>query len=287
MIDIKNLSFGYNKKRLLYKDLNLVFESGNIYGLLGRNGAGKSTLLKNIIGLLFPTTGTISVNGYTPYKRLPSFLETIYFIPEEVYVPALSVNRYIDLFSKFYSGFNSEQFFEYLQRLDVTTEKKLNTLSFGQQKKFIIAFALACNTKVLLLDEPTNGLDIPSKKRFRKLIASVMNGERTILVSTHQIRDLDNLIDHVIIVDNGELLLNASLQEIEGKFCFKILDNEMPGTTILYEEDTLKGKAVVIENINNEDSKINLEHLFNAVTENSAAVKAILNKQIIYNEPNI
>jgi len=287
MIDIKNLSFGYNKKKLLYKDLNLVFESGNIYGLLGRNGAGKSTLLKNIIGLLFPTTGTISVNGYTPYKRLPSFLETIYFIPEEVYVPALSVNRYIDLFSKFYSGFNSEQFFEYLQRLDVTTEKKLNTLSFGQQKKFIIAFALACNTKVLLLDEPTNGLDIPSKKRFRKLIASVMNDERTILVSTHQIRDLDNLIDHVIIVDNRELLLNASLQEIEEKFCFKILDNEMPGIVILYEEDTLKGKAVVVENINNEDSKINLEHLFNAVTENSAAVKAILNKQIIYNEPNI
>ena len=287
MIDIKNLSFGYNKKKLLYKDMNLVFESGNIYGLLGRNGAGKSTLLKNIIGLLFPTTGTISVNGYTPYKRLPSFLETIYFIPEEVYVPALSVNRYIDLFSKFYSGFNSEQFFEYLQRLDVTTEKKLNTLSFGQQKKFIIAFALACNTKVLLLDEPTNGLDIPSKKRFRKLIASVMNDERTILVSTHQIRDLDNLIDHVIIVDNGELLLNASLQEIEEKFCFKILDNEMPGIVILYEEDTLKGKAVVVENINNEDSKINLEHLFNAVTENSAAVKAILNKQIIYNEPNI
>ena len=174
-----------------------------------------------------------------------------------------------------------------MQRLDVTTEKKLNTLSFGQQKKFIIAFALACNTKVLLLDEPTNGLDIPSKKRFRKLIASVMNGERTILVSTHQIRDLDNLIDHVIIVDNGELLLNASLQEIEEKFCFKILDNEMPGIVILYEEDTLKGKAVVVENINNEDSKINLEHLFNAVTENSAAVKAILNKQIIYNEPNI
>lgn len=287
MIIVKNLSFGYNRKRLLYKDLDLTFESGKIYGLLGRNGAGKSTLLKNIIGLLFPTTGTISVNGYTPHKRLPSFLETIYFIPEEVYVPALSVNRYVDLFSKFYSGFNNEQFFEYLQRLNVTTEKKLNTLSFGQQKKFIIAFALACNTKVLLLDEPTNGLDIPSKKRFRKLIASVMNDERTILVSTHQIRDLDNLIDHVIIVDNGELLLNASLQEIEEKFCFKTLDDEMTGTAILYEEDTLKGKAVVVENINNEDSKINLEHLFNAVTENSAAVKQILNKQIIHNEPNI
>src|SRR6476659_3515198 len=189
MIDIRNLSFGYGRKKPLYKNLDLIFEPGNIYGLLGPNGAGKSTLLKTIIGLLFPTGGTISVNGYSPCKRLPSFLETIYFIPEEVYVPSLSVNRYIDLFSKFYSAFNKERFFDYLQRLDVTTEKKLNALSFGQQKKFIIAFALACNTKVLLLDEPTNGLDIPSKKRFRKLIASVMSDDRTILISTHQVRD--------------------------------------------------------------------------------------------------
>src|SRR5205809_6220365 len=118
MIHIKNLSFVYSKKKLLYKNLDLNFESGNIYGLLGRNGAGKSTLLKNIIGLLFPTTGSISVNGYQPQKRLPSFLQTIYFIPEEVYVPALSVNRYVDLFSKFYSGFSKEQLFDYMQRLD-------------------------------------------------------------------------------------------------------------------------------------------------------------------------
>lgn len=281
MINVKNLSFGYTKKRPLYKDLNLVFEAGNIYGLLGRNGAGKSTLLKNIIGLLFPTTGTISVNGYTPHKRLPSFLETIYFIPEEVYVPALTVDRYIDLFSKFYIRFSKDQFFDYLARLDVSTEKKLNTLSFGQQKKFIIAFALACNTKVLLLDEPTNGLDIPSKKRFRKLIASVMDEERMILVSTHQVRDLDNLIDHVIIVDNGELMLNASLPVIAEKLCFKTFDDELPATTILYEEESLKGKAVVIENTAHEHSKINLEHLFNAVTENSEAIKAIFKKQTI------
>ncbi|CAN5214158.1 hypothetical protein BH11BAC6_BH11BAC6_04210 [soil metagenome] len=195
-----------------------------------------------------------------------------------MYVPALSVNRYVDLFSRFYSAFSKDQLFDYLQRLDVVTDKKLNTLSFGQQKKFIIAFALACNTKVLLLDEPTNGLDIPSKKRFRKLIAAVMNEERTILVSTHQIRDLDNLIDHVVIVDNGELLLNASLPFIGEKLCFKTIDEDMPGTTILYEEEPLKGKAVVMENTDHEDSKINLEHLFNAVTEKSEAIKTIFKK---------
>src|SRR6476646_1051682 len=248
MIDIKNLSFGYSRKKPLYKNLNLIFEPGNIYGLLGPNGAGKSTLLKIIIGLLFPTGGTVSVNGYSPRKRLPSFLETIYFIPEEVYVPSLSVNRYIDLFSKFYSRFDKEQFFDYLQRLDVTTEKKLNTLSFGQQKKFIIAFALACNTKVLLLDEPTNGLDIPSKAKFRKLISSVFTEDKMIFISTHQIRDLDQLIDRVIIVDHGELLLHASISEITNKLCFKTVSELPAEETVLYAEPSLKGYSIVAEN---------------------------------------
>ena len=130
-------------------------------------------------------------------------METIYFIPEEVYVPALTVEGYKKLFSPFYPEFNEEQFYSYLEQLDVKDKGKLNGISFGQQKKFIIAFALACNTKVLLLDEPTNGLDIPSKIKFRKLIASVFTDDKIIFISTHQIRDLDNLIDRVIIVDKA------------------------------------------------------------------------------------
>jgi ABC-2 type transport system ATP-binding protein len=275
MIEIQNLSFGYNRKKLLYKNLQLSLASGNIYGLLGKNGAGKSTLLKNMIGLLFPTSGSITVNGFTPRKRQPSFLETIYFIPEEVHVPPLSIKRYINLFAPFYPAFNKEQLFTYLEKLDVETTDKLTTLSFGQQKKFIIAFALACNTRLLLLDEPTNGLDIPSKKRFRKLIASVMHEDRMIFISTHQIRDLDNMIDQVIIVDNGDLLLNASVATIGEKLCFKTVDAIADNMPVLYEEDTLKGKSIVAENTRQEDSKVNLEHLFNAVIENAAITKAI------------
>ena len=275
MIQIANLSFGYNKKKLLYNNLSLNLEAGSIYGLLGKNGAGKSTLLKNLIGLLFPTQGHISVNGFVPKKRQPSFLETIYLIPEEVYVPALTIKQYQNLFSPFYPNFDKEKFLAYLDQLDVKDQGKLNTLSFGQQKKFIIAFALACNTKVLLLDEPTNGLDIPSKIRFRKLISSVFDQERMIFISTHQIRDLDNLIDRVIIVDNGQLLLNASITEIANKLCFKtvgeIADNDKP----LYTEENLKGFSIVAENSDKEDSKVNLEHLFNAITENPIKAKAI------------
>ncbi len=275
MIEVKNLSFGYHKRKLLYRNLNLKIDSGSIYGLLGKNGAGKSTLLKNFIGLLFPIDGNISVNGFEPKRRQPSFLETIYFIPEEVYVPALTVNGYKNLFAPFYPEFNEEQFHSYLEQLDVKDMGKLNRLSFGQQKKFIIAFALACNTKLLLLDEPTNGLDIPSKIKFRKLISGVFTEDKIIFISTHQIRDLDNLIDRVIIIDNGELLLNASIDQIADKLCFKTV-SEIPSTgKVLYIEDSLKGQSIVIENIQHEDSKINLEHLFNAVTENPVMAKSI------------
>jgi len=277
MIEVKNLSFGYKKSKPLYKNLNLSLPVGSIYGLLGKNGAGKSTLLKNFTGLLFPTHGNLLVNGFVPRKRLPSFLQTIYFIPEEVYVPSLTMDGYKKLFAPFYPLFNEEQFYAYLDLLDVHDKGKLNTFSFGQQKKFVIAFALACNTKILLLDEPTNGLDIPSKIKFRKLISSVFTDDKMIFISTHQVRDLDNLIDNVIIVDNGELLLQASLNEIENRLSFKVMDEMPDESEILYAEPSLKGNAVVIENKTGEESKINLEFLFNAITQNPVKAKSIFN----------
>ena len=278
MIEVKNLSFGYKKRKPLYKNLNLQLPVGSIYGLLGKNGAGKSTLLKNFTGLLFPTQGELFVNGFIPKRRLPSFLQTIYFIPEEVYVPSLTINGYKKLFAPFYPLFNEEQFHSYLNLLDVHDKGKLKTFSFGQQKKFVIAFALACNTKILLLDEPTNGLDIPSKIKFRKLISSVFTEDKMIFISTHQIRDLDNLIDNVIIVDNGELLLQASIAEITQKLSFKVVDTIVDENEILYAEPSLKGNAVVVENKTGEESKINLEFLFNAVTENPVKAKSIFHK---------
>ena len=281
MIAIQNLSFGYNRKKLLYKNLTLSLEAGSIYGLLGKNGAGKSTLLKNIIGLLFPTGGSISVNNFISKKRQPSFLQTIYFIPEEVYVPSLTIKGYRNLFAPFYPNFNDEKFAGYLNELNVKDEGKLNSLSFGQQKKFVIAFALACNTNVLLLDEPTNGLDIPSKAQFRKLIASVMLDDKIILISTHQIRDLENLIDKVIIVDNGELLLHASVADISDKLSFKTAGESADTSKALYAEETFKGVSIVQQNTAGEDTKVNLEHLFNAVTENPEMIKSIFsNNQI-------
>ncbi len=278
MIEVKNLSFGYSKRRLLYKDLTLQLPVGNIYGLFGKNGAGKSTLLKNFTGLLFPKKGELKVNGFTPGKRQPSFLQTIYFIPEEVYVPSLTMESYKKLFAPFYPLFNEEQFHQYLDILDVHDKGKVSRFSFGQQKKFIIAFALACNTKILLLDEPTNGLDIPSKMKFRKLISGVFTDDKMIFISTHQVRDLDNLIDSVVIVDNGELLLQASLAEIENKLAFKMLNDLPVDEGLLYAEPAINGYQVVLQNKFREETKVNLEVLFNAVTENPVKAKSIFNK---------
>jgi len=275
MIQLNNLSFGYPRKKLLYKNLSLNIQPGSVYGLLGKNGAGKSTLLKNMVGTLFPVEGEIIVNGMIPEKRLPSFLRTIYYIAEDVYVPPLTIKRYKDLFAPFYPEFSEENFYKYLEVLEVSVDGKLNKLSFGQQKKFVIAFALACNTKVLLMDEPTNGLDIPSKTQFRKLIAAVMYDDRVIFISTHQIRDLENMIDHVIIVDNGDLLLHASIATIGEKLCFKTVSAIPEGTKVLYEEEMLKGTSVIMENIDGEDSRLNLEQLFNGITENPAMAKEI------------
>jgi ABC-2 type transport system ATP-binding protein len=227
MIQFNNLSFGYSRKKLLYKNLSLSIENGSIYGLLRKNGAGKSTLLKNMVGTLFPVEGNVMIDGMNPQSRKPSFLQTIYYIAEDVYVPSLTIKQYQNLFAPFYPQFNKESFYKYLLELEVSVDGKLNKLSFGQQKKFVIAFALACNTKVLLMDEPTNGLDIPSKAQFRKLIASVMNDERIIFISTHQIRDLENMIDKVMIVDNGNLLLHSSIADIAEKLCFKTV-TEIP-----------------------------------------------------------
>ncbi|RAJ78982.1 ABC-2 type transport system ATP-binding protein [Chitinophaga dinghuensis] len=275
MIRFENFCFGYKPGALLYRNLQLSLESGKIYGLLGKNGAGKSTLLKNLTGLLYPSSGQVSVNGFNPSGRKPSFLQTIYFIPEEVHVPALTINSYVALWAPFYPGFSREMLDNYLDKLDVKTDHKLNKLSFGQQKKFIIAFALACNTNVLIMDEPTNGLDIPSKKRFRKLISSSMHEDRLIFISTHQTRDLENLIDQVIIVDNGELLLNAPVDIIGQKLSFKIVEESYAAQAVLYEEENMYGRAVVTANIAGGESRINLEQLFNAATENPEMVKAI------------
>lgn len=275
MITINNLTFGYGKRKL-FAGLNLQLNSGSIYGLLGKNGAGKTTLLKLIGGLLTPKSGEIVVLSQTPSKRQPSLLSEVFVLPEEFDLPRMSIVEYSKFYGVFYPNFSEPLLLRLLKELEVEADQTLHTMSFGQKKKALIAFAIACNTKLLIMDEPTNGLDIPSKSSFRRVIASVSSEERTIIISTHQVRDLDQLIDRVVILDDSSILLNASTSDITDKLFFTHLD---PNDPAIYAEQTIHGRWGVVENSAKAESQMDMEILFNAATTNRQTIKTIFDNE--------
>ncbi len=275
MILLKNVSFEYTKKQPLFQNLNLSMASGRIYGLFGENGAGKSTLVKNLSGLLFPRSGEILVNDNIPKDRCPLFLSDTFLIPEDFHFPNMKIERYLKLYSGFYPNFSIAQFNEHTEAFDIPNTKNIGHLSFGQQKKLIVSFALATNTRVLLMDEPTNGLDIPSKSIFRKLLAASISPEKTYIISTHQVRDLESIIDQVLIINNGEIVLNANIDEITEKLSFKLFPQNKILGECLYREDTLRGIAAVIKNTSEEYTKINIELLYGATINNKKKIKEL------------
>ncbi|WP_210489261.1 ATP-binding cassette domain-containing protein [Rufibacter aurantiacus] len=278
MIHIDNLSFGYKKGHLLFQNLNLSLSRGHIYGLLGKNGAGKSTLLKNIIGLAYPTAGTCTIDGANAAKRLPEVLANLYFIPEEIYVPSTTTAKFVANTALFYPKFNEEQFHAYLAEFDVPRESVLDKLSFGQQKKVMIAFGLATNTDLLVMDEPTNGLDIPSKVQFRKIIASALTEERCVIISTHQVRDLDSLIDSLVVVHNREIVVNQEMDRIAEKLVFATLP-ATDGYEVLYEEESFRGKNVIMPNHEGVYSRVDMELFFNAIISENQPLLQLLQQE--------
>ena len=278
MIHLSNVSFAYQKQRLFQK-LELSLSSGHIYGLLGRNGAGKSSLLRLICGLLFPDSGSVMVASMTPVRRKPAFLQQLFFIPEEIYLPDVSISRYERTYAPFYPKYNPEQFRYYLKEFDVDAEARLPSLSFGQKKKVLIAFALGCNTRLLIMDEPTNGLDIPSKSKFKKMLASVTTDDKLILVSTHQVQDLENLIDSLVILEDSRILLHRGLDEIAQKLHFGNLSTTEGNEQVLYAEAGLQGYSVVMENATQQESKVRLEQLFQATLEKPERIQQLLGHQ--------
>jgi ABC-2 type transport system ATP-binding protein len=281
MINIKNLHFSY-KKRKIFDGLSLSLQAGHIYGLLGKNGTGKSTLLRSMAGYLFPKQGTIEVLGFVPGKRQPAFLQSVFMVAEEFFLPDVSVQKFVKLNASFYPNFSAEQFEQYLKEFDIPQENTLQSMSYGQKKKVLISFGLACNTPLLLMDEPTNGLDIMSKSKFRKVIAGAINDEKCIVISTHQVKDLESLIDRITIIDEGTILFDQTIESINNKIQFKISFDTEELRDALYKEPSLQGNAVVCANTDGDDTKLDLELLYKAVVTNGDAVRKVFARQ--YNE---
>jgi len=268
MININKLGYRYSKKVQIFSELDLVFSPGNIYGLLGKNGAGKSTLIKNITGMLFPTHGTCKVFGSIPKRRDVNFLKDLFFVPEEYYLPNLTIQELVKLYKDFYPNFDSIQFDNYTKEFNIEKSKKTTQLSLGQKKKILIGFALSANTKVLIMDEPTNGLDIPSKITFRNMIKESFKEDRIVIITSHQVRDLDELINTIIIMDGGKILLNNDKNDIAKRLQFELSDVAKKDTDIIYQEKVSNGFASIKENRSNNIGYIDIELLFNAVLAN-------------------
>ena len=275
MIKIKKLGFSYGDNVVL-KDISMELEEGRIYGLLGENGVGKTTLLTLLAGLKDVCEGSIEVDGQTPFDRKPSFLSNIYYLPDEVPAPRRKAIDYASDHGQYWSKFSIDKFSEIMTVFDNNQDQRMDQMSYGQLKKTFISFALACNTKYLFMDEPTNGLDIPSKAQFRKAVSKYTSDDSTLLISTHQARDLEAIIDPIIILDRRDVLMNASLDEIAQKLYFDYTTDADPSA--LYSEMIPGGSIQVLINKEGGESKVNIEALFNAVLLHKGMIKEMFNK---------
>ena len=279
MMNVDNVSFSYGRKKSRVLDgFSMQLEKGAVYGLLGKNGTGKSTLLYLMVGLLRPQTGKVYYKGVDVTLRNPRTLQDIFLVPEEFALPNVSLKQYVKLNAPFYPNFSDELLKNCLRDFDMNEDIHLSELSMGQKKKAFMCFALATNTSFLMMDEPSNGLDIPSKSQFRKVIASGMSDEKAVIISTHQVRDIDSLLDHVLIMDGSELLLNESVASICDKLYFVEQGmNESVGDA-LYMQPSVQGYSVILPNTYGEESKMNLEVLFNAMLAERVKMQAMFNR---------
>jgi len=275
MFTINQLSFGYNKRfGNLFQDFSLELNAGNVYGLLGKNGAGKSTLIYLMTGLLTPQAGEVLFDGENVRKRLPKTMSDIFLVPEEFDLPHLTLEKYVDINAMFYPRFSMEDMQRYLDIFEMGGDMNvnLNALSMGQKKKVFMAFAFAANTRVLIMDEPTNGLDIPSKSQFRKLVTTGMSDDKLMLISTHQVRDISDILDHVVIIDQSRVLLNTSMADVMSKVAFRPLRE---GDQPIFVLQSPFGPLGAVPARDGEETKVDLEMLFNATLQNPAAINQL------------
>ncbi len=276
MIQVRNLKFYYPKSKIVLDNISLDFAAGNIYGLFGENGEGKSTLIKLMAGLLFPKNGHCHILNEDAFRRKVTCLQDVFIVPEDFELPRLKISTYEKVNSVFYPNFSKEQFYELINEFKLSPEERISALSFGQKKKVLIAFGIAANTRLLLMDEPTNGLDIPSKSQFRKIMAAAVDGGKCIIISTHQVRDLHSLINHVVILGQSKVIFDESLSKVSENLWFGRPKSGVENQ-ILYSEPSFGGKAVLIRK-DKEETEIDLELLFNAVIHEPGKINNALKK---------
>lgn len=273
MIEVSDISFKYaGSKTPVFSDFSLKIGEGRICGLLGKNGMGKSTLLYLISGLLRPQSGSVAIDGVETSRRLPGVLSEMFLVPEEFYLPDVSLEAYVRTNARFYPRFSREVLDACLADFDMPSSLRLGRLSMGQKKKVYMSFALAAGTRLLLMDEPTNGLDIPSKSLFRRVVARHMTDERTLIISTHQVHDVEQMLDHLLLIGRKGILLDASVSDVCNRYSFELRQPGEPQDDVIYAEPSFNGNMVMARRKpDSPESQLNLELLFNAVVQGKLA----------------
>jgi ABC-2 type transport system ATP-binding protein len=188
-------------------------------------------------------------------------------LPENLHVPSVRARDYLSMRAPFYPRFDAGLFARYAQDFELSLDSRLDSFSYGQQKKFLLAFGLATQARLVLLDEPTNGLDIPSKSLLRRVIAEALTDERLFVISTHQVRDLGALMDPIVILHQGRVVLHRTLGEISSRVRMTQTPSPPPSGApgLLFTEPTVGGFWSLWQDSSAADGPLDLEVLFNAI----------------------
>ena len=212
ILECRNLSRKYGNHFYALNDLTLSLDSGQIVGLLGPNGSGKTTLIKLINGLLNPSSGEVLIDGKAPgvdTKKIVSYL------PERTYLDeSMKVRDIIRFFADFYDNFITDRAYQMLSDLEISADARLRTLSKGTKEKVQLILVMSRDARLYILDEPIGGVDPAARDYILHTILSNYNENATILISTHLIHDIENILDRVLFIRQGQVALNATVDEI-------------------------------------------------------------------------
>ena len=212
LVEIKNLSKKYGNGIVAIDDVSLTLPPGKIVGLLGPNGSGKTTLIKMLTGLLVPTAGEIHIHGHAPG---PITKAAVSYLPEKSYLPEhMKVRDIIAYFGDFYADFSSSKAEAMLSALHISTDADLKTLSKGTREKVQLILVMSRGAKLFILDEPIAGVDPAARDVIIKTIIANFNEQQTILLSTHIITDIENVLDDVVFLKEGRVILHSTVEEI-------------------------------------------------------------------------
>lgn len=283
MLKVNDVTFAYSLRGpKVLEHFSMEIGHGGVYGLLGPNGAGKSTLLYLMMGALTPVKGNISLYGTDTRRRLPSTLSAMMLVPEEVSFPAMRLKDFINSYSPFYPRFDKAVFQDCMREFMMDENVNLQALSMGQKKKIYISFALAARTPLLLMDEPTNGLDIQAKAAFRRLISRYAGEEQTVIISTHQVRDLEMLLDRIVIMNTRRILFDQNVNDIQDRLIFERNAAPEKAAGAYAAIPSPGGFDVMRPNTDGSVTEINLEILFDFAMREPERLAAIFSQPIVY-----